>query len=66
MLLDFADSIFLLASHFNTFSQKDVLFTVFGFLENCSIVVLHTKSNRSLLKTRAIVSLWALPLRGIN
>ena len=27
---------------------------VAGFLENCSIVVLHTKSNRSLLKTMAI------------
>ena len=33
---------------FNTFSQKDVLFTVFGFLEyffNFSIVVLLTKLN---------------------
>ena len=47
---------------FNTFSQKDVLFTVFGFLEyfNCSIVVLHAKSNRCLLKTTAII-LHVLP-----
>ena len=42
---------------FNRFSQKDVLFTEFRFLEyffNFSIVVLCTKSNCCLLKTMAI------------
>ena len=42
----------------STFRQKDVLFTVFGFLEyiffNFSMVVFRTKSNRCLLKTMAI------------
>ena len=41
----------------NAFSHKDVLFTVFGFLNvffNFSIVVLRTTSNRFLQKTMAI------------
>ena len=39
------------------FSQKDVRFTVFGFLEyflNFSVIVLRTKSNLCLLKTMVI------------